>query len=535
MDQSESLQKQLSFEVLSDSEETARLIMQWRNDRDTRLNSFDQKEKAWPEFRSEFSQRYFGETLLPCYFILLDGERVGLLGFHRSASINGLQTATVSINLAPERRAKGLGTAALKAVVPLLRVHGIQCLAAEVMAHNPASQKAFARAGYAPCQEYEKKLFDPIAGADSVKVQLFISDISRHFSLNGRMIGEGKPCYIIAEAGSNWKIGNTEKENKEMARKLIDVAKECGADAVKFQTFKAKSTYVSNAGASDYLRQSGEVRNVFDLIKDLEMPYDLVLELSDYAKSSGITFLTTAFSVDDLKAIDACVPMHKIASYENSHLRLLEAAAATGKPLIMSTGASPLDEIDWSVAHFRKHSNAPLCLMQCTAAYPAPTKSLHLRTIPSLRSRYDCLVGLSDHSRDSLSAPLMALALGASCLEKHFTLNNQLPGPDHRYAIEPHELRKMVDGIRNAEEALGDGFKQVAPEEEELFKFAKRSLQALVEIKPGDIIEEDKNVGILRPGGMSKGMHPRYFEAVVGRPAKKTVAAGAGLSFDDLQ
>lgn len=535
MDQINSLQSQVSFEVLTNTDDTARLVMQWRNDRDTRSNSFNQKEKTWPEFRSEFSQRYFGESLLPGYFILLNGERVGLLGFHRSAAVNWLQTATVSINLAPERRAKGLGTAALKAVVPLLRSHGIQCLAAEVMAHNPASQKAFARAGYVVLKEYDKKLTDPISDTSSVKVQLLVNDISNHFSLHGRVIGEGRPCFIIAEAGSNWKIGNDAKENKEMAHKLINVAKESGADAVKFQTFKAKSTYVSNAGDSDYLRQSGEVRNVFDLIKDLEMPYELVLELAEYARQSEITFLTTAFSVDDLTAIDPCVPMHKIASYENSHLRLLEAAAATGKPLIMSTGASPLDEIDWAVAHFRKHSNAPLCLMQCTAAYPAPTTALNLRTIPSLRSRYDCLVGLSDHSRNPLNAPLMALALGASCLEKHFTLDNKLPGPDHRYAIEPHELRKMVAAIRSAEEALGDGFKQVAQEEEELFKFAKRSLQALVEIKPGDIIEEDKNIGILRPGSMSKGIHPRHFEEVMGRPVKKTVAAGAGLSFDDLQ
>ncbi len=522
----------LSLELLPKTQEAARLVMSWRNDPETRKNSFNQIEKTWPEFWQEYSNGYFSESRLPGFFVLQNGERVGVVGFLRSASIDGLQTATISINLAPEKRSRGLGSTILKAVQEQVRAMGVQLLLAEVNAKNTASLKAFEKAGFRPYDRYRGKL----SSGEHAVIERLIVKLSGGFYLPGstREIAEGAPCFIVAEAGSNWKVGK-KKENDVMARKLIDVAKESGADAVKFQTFKAKSTYVSNAGDSDYLRQSGEVRNVFDLLKELEMPYEMVEELAQYAQSVGITFLTTAFSVDDLNAIDPLVAIHKIASYENSHLRLLEAAAATGKPLMLSTGASPIEEIDWSVSHFRSHSQAPLILMQCTAAYPAPRKALNLRTIPTLRSRYGCLVGLSDHSKDPTAAPIMAVALGACALEKHFTLDNNLPGPDHKYAIEPKQLKSMVKAVREAEEALGDGFKRVAEEEQELFLFAKRSLQALTDIAPGEILEEDKNIGILRPGSMTKGMHPKHLAEVVGRPLKKAIARGYGLTFEHMQ
>ena len=521
----------LTFEILPRQEDAARLVMAWRNDEATRTHSFNQSEKVWPEFWHEYSQGYFSEACLPGYFILQDGARVGIVGFQRIAAINGKQAVAISINLDPQRRSRGLGSAALKAVQALLKAQGVQVVLAEIKADNQGSRRAFEKAGFKYLDQYKRQLPNgQEASVDRLAVQL-----SNSFIMPGtdRAVGEGEPCFVVAEAGSNWKIGNA-AENNKTARQLIDVAKESGADAVKFQTFKAKSTYVSNAGDSDYLRQTGEVRNVFDLLKELEMPYEMVLELADYAKQVEIIFLTTAFSVDDLNAIDKCVPMHKIASYENSHLRLLEAAAATGKPTMMSTGASPIDEIDWSVGHFREMSQAPLILMQCTAAYPAPRTALNLRTIPTLRSRYDCLVGLSDHSKDPIAAPIMAIALGASAIEKHFTLDNNLPGPDHQYAIEPGQLKAMMVAVRQAEEALGDSFKQVAAEEQELFLFAKRSLQALVDIQPGDILTEDKNIGILRPGSMSKGIHPRHLAQVSGRAVKRPVAQGSGLSFDHL-
>ncbi|MBS1996550.1 MAG: GNAT family N-acetyltransferase, partial [Cyanobacteria bacterium SZAS LIN-2] len=288
---------ELSFELLPRTEEAARQVMEWRNDEETRRNSFNQGEKTWPEFWYEYSTGYFSESQLPGYFVRVQGERVAIVGIQRVAAVSGLQTAAISINLAPGKRSQGLGTMILKAVQPLARAAGVQLLLAEIQATNKASVKAFTKAGFQVHDQYKRKL----SSGEEVVVDRLTVNLTGSFYLPGtnRPIGEGYPCFIVAEAGSNWKVGNS-AENDAMARKLIDIAKESGADAVKFQTFKAKSTYVSNAGDSDYLRQSGEVRNVFDLLRELEMPYEMVVELAEYAKKADITFLTTAFSVDDL-------------------------------------------------------------------------------------------------------------------------------------------------------------------------------------------------------------------------------------------
>lgn len=517
------MSNQISFELLPQDEAAAKIVFDWRNDPVTIANSGSQKGKVWPDFLTEYMRGYFHEAGLPGYFILNNGKRSGIVGLDRSASINGLQTATVSINIAPEARGLGLGKLALKALSERAKACGIQCLLAEIRSHNEPSIKAFSAAGY---QLHQKQ-------GDLLQ---YILPLVETFKIPGtsRLIGEGQPCYIIAEAGSNWKIGSDE-ENQITARALIDAAKAAGADAVKFQTFRAKNTYVSNAGDSNYLKQTGEVRNVFDLIADLEMPYEMVAELKVYADKAGIDFLTTAFSVDDLQAIDAQVAIHKIASYENTHLRLIEAAAKTGKPTIMSTGASKIDEIEWSVDYFKSLSQAPLILMQCTASYPAPPESVNVRTLPYLKNRFNCLVGLSDHSRDPLCAPIAATTLGAAVIEKHFTLDNNLPGPDHRYAIEPDELKAMVAAVRNTERILGDACKGLHPAENELYLFAKRALQATADIAEGEELIEGKNYDILRPGSMPKGIHPKYTTQVHKSRASKAIKHGHGLEMDSVQ
>lgn len=453
---------QVTLEILPRTESAAKLVFDWRNDPDSINFSASKTGKSWPDFIEEYKTGYFHESALPGYFILDEGIRCGIVCLSRCPAIDGLQTAKVSINLDPKSRGRGIGTAALTELTNRAKACGIQCLQADILEHNKASIKTFSAVGYT---------FDRKEG----ETLHYLLKLTRQLQLkSGCQIGEGQPCYIIAEAGSNWKIGS-DSENQKTARALIDAARAANANAVKFQTFRAKSTYVSNAGDSNYLKQTGEVRNVFDLIADLEMPYEMVAELKVYADKVGIDFLTTAFSVDDLEAIDNQVEIHKIASYENTHLRLLEAAAKTGKPVIMSTGASNIEEIAWAVDFFRSNSSAALILMQCTASYPAPPQSINLRTLTFFRSRFDCLTGLSDHSRDPICAPVAAVSLGACIIEKHFTLDNNLPGPDHRYAIEPNELKQMVDAVRNTEGMLGDAYKTIHPAEEELYLFAKRS------------------------------------------------------------
>jgi len=339
--------------------------------------------------------------------------------------------------------------------------------------------------------------------------------------------------YIIAEAGSNWRMG-TAARDLAMARTLIDVAIEAGADAVKFQTYKPETVYVKNAGYSNYLAQAGIKEDIRDIFADLSMPYEMLPVLAEYCQKSGIDFMSTPFSPADFSAIDPFVSMHKIASYEISHIHLLRLAALSGKPLILSTGASNEEDIAWAVKTFTEAHGKELCLLQCTAKYPAPMSSLNLKTIPWLSARFGVLSGLSDHSREASVAPVMAVALGARVIEKHYTLDNKLPGPDHSFALTPTELAQMVRQIRMAEESLGDGVKQVLVAEKELAVYARRGLQATCIIQPGDILHEGKNFEVLRPGQQLLGLHPRYLPQVEGSIAVRAIEHGQGLSFEDI-
>jgi len=319
-----------------------------------------------------------------------------------------------------------------------------------------------------------------------------------------------------------------------MARALIDVAIEAGADAVKFQTYKPETVYVANAGQSDYLADAGIKEDIRDIFADLSMPYEMLPELAEYCKQGGIEFMPTPFSRADFDAVDPYVAVHKIASYEISHIHLLRRAARSGKPLVLSTGASNEEDIAWAVETFQAEGGTNLCLLQCTAKYPAPMSSLNLKTIPWLRDRFGVAAGLSDHSREPSLAPVMAVALGARVIEKHYTLDNRLPGPDHSFAITPSELATLVRDVRMAEEALGDGTKQVLDAEKELAAYAQRGLQATRAIKVGEVLIEGQNYDVLRPGQQKLGAHPKHISDIEGRKACRPFALGEGLVLNEI-
>jgi len=255
--------------------------------------------------------------------------------------------------------------------------------------------------------------------------------------------------------------------------------------------------------------------------------------LADACRARGIEFLVSVFDEDSADRVDPFVKAFKIASYEMTHLPLLRHVAAKGKPVIMSTGTATLDEVVESVEAFLAKGNKALALMQCTAAYPAPLDSLNVRAIATLRDRFEVPVGFSDHSRDPLVGPIAAVACGAAILEKHFTLDNALPGPDHRFAVEPAELRLMVQKIRDTEAALGTGAKVVAPAEEELRAFARRSLFARRDIAVGESFTSE-NVAVLRCGQHAAGLSPADYPRVLERRAARAIATGAVLRAEDL-
>jgi N,N'-diacetyllegionaminate synthase len=341
--------------------------------------------------------------------------------------------------------------------------------------------------------------------------------------ISGKLVGEGNPCFIIAEAGANFRISDDQKTNYNHALKLIDIAAEAGADAVKFQLYRAEKMYTKDAGYADYL---GKKKPIFDLIQEMELPYEWLPKLKKYCDGKKIIFLCTPFdeqAVDELENVG--IEAYKIASYTVSHLPLLKYIAKTGKPIILSTGASDLREIKAAIKTIAETGNEKIILMQCTAKYPAPLSTINLKTIPLLKKRFRCPIGLSDHSREPLIAPLGAVSLGADVIEKHYTTDNSLPGPDHCFAILQNELIDLVLSIRKLEKAMGTGKKKVLDEEQELYNFARRFIYAKRNIKKGEIFSEE-NLIILRCGKSDKGLSPGMFEKILGKRSLADIEEG---------
>ena len=342
-------------------------------------------------------------------------------------------------------------------------------------------------------------------------------------------IDDPNHTFIIAEAGSNWKSGSY-KEDLEQAKKLIKIASKAGADAVKFQTYKADTVYAYNAGNSNYLAEQGINKEINEIFEYLSMPYEMISELSQICNDEKIIFMSTPFSVEDAKQIDPFVSLHKIASFEINHVRLIEFLSKTEKPILISTGASTFDEIDFAVNLIKNNKNNEIGLLQCTSKYPAPIESLNLSAIPKMKERYNIPIGFSDHSVEPLIGPLTAVGLGATIIEKHFTLDKNLPGPDHSFAVTPQELELMVKSIRQADKSKGNGEKIVLDEEQELLLFAKRKIQAIKNIQRGDILKEGFNFEILRPGNRVRGLEPRFLDKVNGKKSTKDVLKGDGIT-----
>jgi sialic acid synthase SpsE len=342
--------------------------------------------------------------------------------------------------------------------------------------------------------------------------------------IHGKKVGLDQPVYVIAEAGSN------HNGNLETALALIDVAADAGADAVKFQTFTAKRLYPKSAGTSDYL---GDSRSIYDIIEAMQMPAAWLAKLCGRAHERGIAFISSPFHEEAVDVLAPFVDAFKIASYELTHVPLLERVARAGKPILISSGAATFEEVREAVRALRAANTRALVVLQCTARYPAPLDTANVRAVATLREKLEVLTGLSDHTRDPTAAPMAAAALGAVVIEKHFTLSNRLPGPDHAFAVEPHELARLVEGVRRVEQVLGSGEKVVQPVEEELRQFARRSIFTTCRVGKGEAFSRD-NVDVLRHGKLGSGLAPAELTRVLGAVAARDLAPETPLQESDL-
>ena len=351
---------------------------------------------------------------------------------------------------------------------------------------------------------------------------------NREFTIAGRPLGHDHPCYIIAEAGSN------HNRDLDTAKRLIDVAAAAGADAVKFQTYRAQTLYSRHTPKISYLEEGGLVgprESVWELIKRIEMPWEWHADLAQHARDRGIIFLSTPFDETAVDALeDVGVPAYKIASYEINHLPLIARAARTGKPLLISTGMASLGDIERALDTANAHGARDVLLMHCAVNYPPRFENLNLRAIPTLLSAFGIPVGWSDHTLGS-TADVAAVALGACAVEKHFTLSREQEGPDHPFALEPDELEAMVTAIRDTEAALGSSVKRVTDAEAELHRMARRSLVAARPIARGEVIERD-SIAVKRPG---YGIPVHELDLVMGRRAARDIDPDEVLSWDHLE
>lgn len=341
------------------------------------------------------------------------------------------------------------------------------------------------------------------------------------FNLGARTIGEGHPCFVIAEAGVN------HNGDADLAHRLVDVAGDAGADAVKFQTFDPERLVSPLARRAEYqIANTGSAESQLEMLRGLVLPRDALAPLAAHAAERGLLFLSTPFdeaSADVLESLG--MPAFKVPSGEVTNHPLVAHVAAKGKPVLMSTGMSTLAEVAEAVEVVRENGDPPLALFHCVTSYPAAAAECNLRAIGSMRVAFGVPVGWSDHT-EGLQLSVAAVAAGANLLEKHFTLDRDLPGPDHLASLEPGELTALVKAVREVEAALGDGVKR--PTDSELVNVAvvRRSLHASRPLPAGHVLKAADLIA-LRPG---TGLPPALRGRVVGRRLRVGVERGEMLS-----
>lgn len=346
-----------------------------------------------------------------------------------------------------------------------------------------------------------------------------------NISIDNLTIGEEYPVFIIAEIGVN------HNGSLDLAKKMVLEAKACGADCVKFQTFKADRVVTQKAAKAKYqLGTTDPAESQLEMLRKLELKEDEYHELVAFCHDQGLVFLSTPYNIEDADFLDMLdVPAFKIASGQAVELHFLEHLARKGKPLLLSTGMCTLAEVDTAVRTIRQAGNNDIVVLQCTTNYPSRIEDCNLRAMVTMGQALNALVGYSDHTQ-SLTAALLSVALGACVVERHFTLDTTLPGPDQSSSSDPEEMRRLVAGIREAELALGSGLKEPSSKEAENLPNMRRSLTATQNIQAGSVLTLE-NVTFKRPG---TGINGRMATEAIGRTARCDISADTRITLDML-
>ncbi|MBI2094411.1 MAG: pseudaminic acid synthase [Candidatus Omnitrophica bacterium] len=490
-------------------DEDCRLLWEWVNEPAVRQSAFRSSHISWEEHLRWFRQKLSDPACLLFVLHAADGTPVSQVRFETKAE--GCADVDLSVN-APWRR-RGIGVLSLRLALQKVasELPKIKSFIARIKTENTASIRTFEAAGFIArngvwVKELQAKSEDSI------------------IQINDRRIGLGCPVYIIAEMSAN------HNQDMDHAIELLKEAKRAGADAVKLQTYTPDTMTLSLDQVPFKIQGTLWHGNTLHrLYQKAYLPWEWHKRLKATATELGIELFSTPFdmtAVDFLEQLE--MPAYKIASFEVVDLALIERVAKTGKPILMSTGMASFREIQDAIETARNAKASELALLKCTSAYPAPMEELNLLTIPHLAETFGVPVGFSDHT-EGITAPIAAVALGASIIEKHFTLTRSTPSPDAAFSLEPAEFKAMVDGIRQVEKARGRVTDEVGPEEAKSLVF-RRSLFAVKNIKAGELFSKEC-IRSIRPGF---GLHPRHLKEVLGRSASADIARGTPLTWEHV-
>ena len=342
-----------------------------------------------------------------------------------------------------------------------------------------------------------------------------------------RIIGENSPVFIIAEAGVN------HNGNLKFAKQLIDAAANAGADAIKFQTWDTDKILLDDVQMVEYQKKNTHIdESQFQMLEKLELPYEWHFELKEYAEKLDLVFFST---MEDKESVDFLmtklkIPLIKVGSGDLTNYSLLKYTARFKKPMILSTGMATLSEIDEAVRIVREEGIDYPILLQCTTQYPCPYSDINLKAINSLKQTFNTTVGFSDHSL-GIECAIASVAMGARCIEKHITLDRKMVGPDHKASLEPNDFRRMVESIRNVENALGDGFKRPMLSELKNKRCVTRKIVASEDINKGDILNDNK----LTFKRANYGLDSKYYQLIEGKRTRECIKQNEIITFEMLE
>ena len=322
----------------------------------------------------------------------------------------------------------------------------------------------------------------------------------------------GGKTFIIAEAGVN------HNGNIDLAKRMIEKAAWAGVDAVKFQSFKAEKLASKNAEKADYQKETTDKQeDQFEMIKKLELDYEKHQELINFSRKKGLLFMSSPFDLESIELLDELgMKIWKIPSGEITNLPYLRRIGSLNKKVIMSTGMANLSEIESALEVLTEAGAKEIIVLHCNTEYPTPMEDVNLKAMQTIKKAFKVSVGYSDHTL-GVEVPVAAVARGAEVIEKHFTLDKTMEGPDHRASLEPEELKEMVESIRNIEKAMGNGIKKPSPSEKKNKPVVRKSIIAKTDIEQGEIFTEE-NLTVKRPG---TGINPMRWEEVLGKIAKR--------------